>query len=226
MAFIYLIQWHNPAMTMYIGSTKDFEERKRTHFMKMRLGTHPNLRMMAMFAKGYSYEMFVLEQTDGNILEVEQCWLDAFNATKDRAFANIAQAFGGKVDHIKNDKEITLVNQQTKEQKDFPSLKAAAGFLNCPRSSVSHVLNGDWNQVRGHRVFLKGQVPEELSLPPIGHQVMVRVRLTHNKTGETHEFDSVTEAAIFLGDIKRVGNISHVLNGRFQSTFGYKAERI
>lgn len=93
---------------VYVGSTKNFSIRKKTHFSKLRSQKHQNVKLQRAFNK-YSEDSFIFEiiqiapYQKQTIVELEQFWINSFNAKK--SGYNIADAAFGDTLSAHPDKE-------------------------------------------------------------------------------------------------------------------------
>lgn len=79
---IYAIQ-HCPTGRIYVGRTKDFDSRVKSHFIALKSGSHPNELMQRDYNDyGNDYDLFVLEVVESiypDMRESELKWMDKLN---------------------------------------------------------------------------------------------------------------------------------------------------
>lgn len=86
----------------YIGSTKDFNVRFKTHLTNLKLGKHVNKHLQASYNK-YGKEAFIIEPIEfvenfNQLYNIEQQYLDKMN--KDEVYNKTFQANGGGADKL------------------------------------------------------------------------------------------------------------------------------
>lgn len=86
---------------LYIGSTTiSFIQRERTHLRELKNNKHPNYKLQTLYNLGHTFVFEILEDTDVNIKQREQYYIDTLNPT-----LNIAKTTTCPMDGRKHSKQ-------------------------------------------------------------------------------------------------------------------------
>lgn len=226
----------------YIGSTKNLNSRKHSHFFHLKTNKHHNPHLQASYNKyGFSAFIFnILEICDlNNLILREQYYVDKLKPEYNiRLKCKSSLGLKWKEDSKKkaseywkkfwNDennptvisrwKPILVYSDQGIFYKEFPSVKKATLELGCSKGSISHVLKGRKISSKGYIFkYKKSNIPNIIEIKPKDYSK--RKGNTSNKSiiitldGQfIGEYESQVEAAKFLGI--HPGAINRIIAGK------------
>lgn len=171
---------HNPETDQgYVGSSKDIEERRDTHFKLLQSGKHPNRRLQAAYDANPNFDFVGLVLGDREAaFDYEQSVLDELGYGPE--LLNISRnARYCRVDGLKH-------TDETKEK-----IRAAA---------MGHT----HNQGRKHTVETRAKVSAALTGRPVSQETRDKIRESNSEYARSVSIDgtvypSIAEAARVLG---------------------------
>lgn len=110
-------EWLNKATNKsYIGSSLNLTQRKGKHLCLLRANKHTNKHLQSAFNKygEHSFEFRIVQETTKTELrEVEQFWIDFYNATNDSVGYNILKVAGTSTGYTHtNEAKVKITNSK------------------------------------------------------------------------------------------------------------------
>jgi group I intron endonuclease len=218
----------NPTGNIYIGQTKNIEDRLK-RYKGLRCKSQKKLYNSLKKHGFESHEITILEEVDiGLIMEREIFWIDYFKTNcykhPDIGGLNLCDGGIGPVGRVASeDSKIKNGNKhrgktmsEESRRKISMSLMGRVQSLET-RKKISEKLKGK---------PLTQETKEKLSMALKGRNEHCFKRKVNQIDIETNEiiaeFESITNAALSLGNKSYKGNISAVCRGRLCKMYGYK----
>lgn len=210
---------------IYVGSTVDFEFRKREHFYRLNKGIHYNKHLQKAWNKYGSecFEFEVLEVCQITFLqEKEQTWIDKLDAYN-KGYNNNPYAYRPYNIPI----PIAQLSLQGELIEIYPSIKetniAISGIKNQRRDDIGACLRGKQKSAFGFQWIEFNRETFEKDLEQfLVNRNSILIEQIDLKTGECLKiFNGIREAEIALGKIPGNSTINHCLKGNYSQSYGY-----
>ena len=191
----------------YIGQTsKQLEERMKQHIIDSKKQKCMNRDLYKDMNKyGIDkFHIYLIETCDNNISdELEIYYIDKYDSFKN----GYNNTYGGKGKHIIDYKKIVI------DYKKYQNIRIVSNLNNCHRDTIKYILEKNGIKIKQSNIISKEKMSKKV--------------VQKDKNGNIlNEFSSVTNAALYLGNINYISNIARVCNGIRKTCKGYIWEYI